>query len=76
MLRKLGAKTGPELGYTHEDGYRLINIDFTKKGYNYKWMRQQRELLHQELIEYMYHPSRIEQFLLLHPDAEVENYLS
>ncbi len=76
MLRKLGAKTGPELGYTHEDGHRLINIDFAQKGYNYEWMRHQREMLHQDLIAHMFHPSRIERFLLLHPDTEVEDYLS
>jgi hypothetical protein len=57
-LCKLGAKTGPELGYTHEQGERLMNVDYNK-GYNYQWMRQTRGELNREVIDAVYHPDRV-----------------
>lgn len=72
LLRANGAKTGAELGYTHEQGNRLYEFKFDK-GYNYQYMKTKKETLHSDLIANLYHPKRINKYL--ETNETVDGYL-
>ncbi len=69
LLRKYGAKSGAELGYTREQGDRLINFSFKDRGYNYAHMKARKESLHAELLAEMYSPKRIGKYLEANEDV-------
>lgn len=72
LLCANGAKSGAELGYTHEQGNRLYAFKFDK-GYDYQYMKTKKEVLHSDLIDNLYHPKRIHKYL--ETNDTVDEYL-
>lgn len=73
LLRANGAKTGVELGYTHEQGNRLYQFQYEDNSYNYNYMKTKKEALHSDLIVNLYHPKRINKYL--ETNETVDGYL-
>lgn len=60
LLITKGAKTGNELGLTHEHGDLLLDfIGENSYSYNYEYLKQRKQALHEELHMIIFHPDNI-----------------
>lgn len=74
LLRTNGAKSGADLGYTHEQGNRLYAFQYKDNSYNYNYMKTKKEKLHFDLIANLYHPKRINKYL--ETNDTIDGYLN
>lgn len=73
LLQANGAKSGAELGYTHDQGNRLYVFQYKDNNYNYQYMKTKKASLHSDLIANLYHPKRINKYLETNND--IDDYL-